>query len=303
MRTTYLISAIVLVGLLCAPPLAWGQMQRSGGMPGMSSPGMSSPGMFSANPMSSRSPGMGASPFGNSMGMSPFGSSMGMSPFGSSMGSPFGNSSSMSPYGNSMNRNGQPGFVGVNPNNGFIGVNPNMMNGMNPNMMNSMNPGMSRNNMMPGQMRPGQMRPGMNNNMFNPQMRPGQGMNANAATVRTQLTVGFQGATLDSQKVSSSITKRLADLPAVHWSSPGRVEMQGRTAILRGVVATQHDRDLAERVIRLEPGVGDVENQLVVASNSTSAQSAETYVSPAPAQPAPANTATEPAAANSPPAQ
>jgi hypothetical protein len=302
MRTTYLISAIVLVGLLCAPPLAWGQMQRSGGMPGMSSPGMSSPGMFSANPMSSRSPGMGASPFGNSMGMSPFGSSIGMSPFGSSMGSPFGNSSSMSPYGNSMNRNGQPGFVGVNPNNGFIGVNPNMMNtnGMNPNMMNSMNPGMSRNNLMPGQT----MRPGMNNNMnMFPQMRNGQNMNPNAVAVRTQLTVGFEGAALDSQKVSSTITKRLADLPAVHWSSPGRVEMQWRTAILRGVVATQHDSDLAERVIRLEPGVGDVENQLVVASNSTSAQSAEPYVNPAPAQPAPANTATEPAAANSPPAQ
>ena len=60
----------------------------------------------------------------------------------------------------------------------------------------------------------------------------------------------------------------LMRLPGLHWSNPGQIEIQGRTVILRGSVATEHDRDLAERVVRLEPGVEQVQNQLVVAPMS-----------------------------------
>ena len=56
------------------------------------------------------------------------------------------------------------------------------------------------------------------------------------------------------------------DLPGIHWGSAVQVEIQGRTAILRGVVATEHDRDLAARVVRLEATIEQVENKIDVAA-------------------------------------
>ncbi|HUT95440.1 MAG TPA: BON domain-containing protein [Thermoguttaceae bacterium] len=52
--------------------------------------------------------------------------------------------------------------------------------------------------------------------------------------------------------------------------SPMEVAIEGGTAILRGVVATEHDRVLAERVAKLEPGVRQVENLLTLAPASES---------------------------------
>jgi hypothetical protein len=43
-----------------------------------------------------------------------------------------------------------------------------------------------------------------------------------------------------------------------------RVAVTGRLAVLQGAVATPHDRRLAEALVRLEPGVADVQNDLVV---------------------------------------
>ena len=43
------------------------------------------------------------------------------------------------------------------------------------------------------------------------------------------------------------------------------MELLGRTAILRDAVALEHDRDLAERVVRREATVEQVQNQIVVA--------------------------------------
>ena len=48
--------------------------------------------------------------------------------------------------------------------------------------------------------------------------------------------------------------------------------MSGRSAILRGEVATEHDRVLAAELLRLEPGVGQVQNQLTVSSQAPSNQ-------------------------------
>jgi osmotically-inducible protein OsmY len=95
-----------------------------------------------------------------------------------------------------------------------------------------------------------------------------QGGSANTPSISTQLTVGFESRASDTQKFSTLLAQRLARLPALHWSSPGQIEVQGQTVILRGTVATEHDRDLAERVVRLEPGVDQVQNQLVVAPKS-----------------------------------
>ena len=90
--------------------------------------------------------------------------------------------------------------------------------------------------------------------------------------IRTTLTIGPELAVAPSPQVNSSIAEHLGVLPALHWQVPAQVEMQGRTAILRGVVATEHDRDLAERVARLEPTVDQVQNLIVVAGRSAPQQ-------------------------------
>ncbi len=47
-------------------------------------------------------------------------------------------------------------------------------------------------------------------------------------------------------------------------SSSIEASYQGRTVVLKGVVATARDRDLAAKLVRLEPGVDQVQNDLVV---------------------------------------
>lgn len=53
--------------------------------------------------------------------------------------------------------------------------------------------------------------------------------------------------------------------------SPLEVTIDGETATLRGLVATDHDRVLAGHVARFEPGVLNVENDLTVAASPSDA--------------------------------
>ena len=50
---------------------------------------------------------------------------------------------------------------------------------------------------------------------------------------------------------------------------PASVTMEGRTAVLRGKVATAEDRELAAALTLMEPDVKDVRNELVVDSLAT----------------------------------
>ncbi len=273
MRLTLAISAILFAALASEPPAAWGQMGSSG-MSGSS-------GMFG----SSRSFGSGlsagqSSAFGSSFGSS-FGSGMGGSSFGSMGGNSFGGggnsfgsmggSSFGSMGGNSFG--GQSPFVGVNQQQlsgrGFVGANQLNGAGMNPGMSGLGSGGMQGLGM-PGMQgmgnRASSMYPNDSGQYPNGQGNmPGNGRGG--VTIRTVLSVNFEPPAVAAPRFNSVVSKRLADLPAIHWRSPNQVEIRGRTAILRGVVATEHDRDLAERVARLEASVDQVDNQLVVASS------------------------------------
>jgi len=69
-----------------------------------------------------------------------------------------------------------------------------------------------------------------------------------------------------SSQVSAEIARHLQGMPALHFLTPVQVKLDGGTAILRGTVATDHDRELAGRVVLLEATVDDVVNLLAVAS-------------------------------------
>ena len=76
--------------------------------------------------------------------------------------------------------------------------------------------------------------------------------------------VGFSSRATLPDPFSQRVTAIVQRTPQVRTLSPVRVDMNGEVATLRGRVATQQDRELAENLIRLEPGVSDVRNELSV---------------------------------------
>jgi hypothetical protein len=77
--------------------------------------------------------------------------------------------------------------------------------------------------------------------------------------------LGFEPVEIPANEVALAIAERLRRLPALHFVTPVRVDLDGRTAILRGTVASGHDRDLAQRVVLLESAVDEVINLLDIA--------------------------------------
>jgi osmotically-inducible protein OsmY len=52
--------------------------------------------------------------------------------------------------------------------------------------------------------------------------------------------------------------------PRIEKLSPIQVQVQGQTAVLRGVVASEYDRRVAEQVVRMQPGIWEVKNELTL---------------------------------------
>ncbi|NQT17254.1 MAG: BON domain-containing protein [Planctomycetes bacterium] len=94
--------------------------------------------------------------------------------------------------------------------------------------------------------------------------RTGYGSRSRTTEIRARLRVGFSVVRPAPAQLSSRLVGRLEKSRWIHAQSPMEVAIEKGTAILRGAVATEHDRVLAERIARLEPGVRRVENQLTV---------------------------------------
>jgi len=75
---------------------------------------------------------------------------------------------------------------------------------------------------------------------------------------------------LRGQRAESVLVERLRRALGDRLRSPLEVTIDDQTAILRGVVATDHDRVLAGHVARFEPGVLNVKNELTVAATASS---------------------------------
>jgi hypothetical protein len=86
-----------------------------------------------------------------------------------------------------------------------------------------------------------------------------------ALTSTATAAFGSEPVAAPPSPVGLAIADRLRRLPALHFLTDVRVDFDGQTAILRGTVATRHDRELAERVVRLEATVDEVSNLLEVA--------------------------------------
>jgi hypothetical protein len=81
-----------------------------------------------------------------------------------------------------------------------------------------------------------------------------------------RLQIAFEHRSRSSSELNARLASRLqAKLPATA-TSPIEVSMGGGEALLRGVVASERDRKMAELLVRFEPGVRGVRNELQVRS-------------------------------------
>lgn len=112
-------------------------------------------------------------------------------------------------------------------------------------------------------------------NQLNQQMRRNQQMQQqmqrqsqqqngkNNKQVRVSMKIGFTNPAPVSNVVTQQMSTRLTKLPGLK-AGPIAVSMDAGTAVLSGRVATEYDRELAEGLALMEPGVGAVRNELIV---------------------------------------
>jgi hypothetical protein len=93
----------------------------------------------------------------------------------------------------------------------------------------------------------------------------GQTSNSSNTVVNSTLRLGFVHTGADAGEVTNSLSERLSKARRLTALSPVEIVIEGRTATLRGQVATEYDRVLAERLALLEVGIARVNNELVVA--------------------------------------
>ncbi|HYW80833.1 MAG TPA: BON domain-containing protein [Thermoguttaceae bacterium] len=118
--------------------------------------------------------------------------------------------------------------------------------------------------------------------MARPGGAPG-GRNA-ATSIRAAARLAFEAPQVDPGQVSASLVRRLQQPGQMQTRLPVEVTIDGQIATLRGQVATEYDRILAERFVRLEPGISQVANELVVGRTSTDTSEAPPQ-SPTPVEP------------------
>lgn len=93
-----------------------------------------------------------------------------------------------------------------------------------------------------------------------------QANNSREVEIRSEIRLGFAYEAPAQSELTTKLAGRLDGCSRIQSRGPYRISVDGGgMATLRGVVATEHDRMLAEMLIRLEPGVRQVQNDLTVA--------------------------------------
>ena len=87
--------------------------------------------------------------------------------------------------------------------------------------------------------------------------------------IRVPLKMGFAPPPASLTRVQK-FTGHLGKLPGIQFQGLPQIEMEDRTAVLRGVVASEEDRRLAEALAKMEPEVLAVRNELTVAAPAAS---------------------------------
>ena len=84
--------------------------------------------------------------------------------------------------------------------------------------------------------------------------------------LRIPIRMDFTITPAATTRFTAQFQKRLGKLPGLTMVSPIEVVADGDTVVLRGAVASEGDRQLAEDLAKLEPEVSKVRNELTVQS-------------------------------------
>lgn len=79
-----------------------------------------------------------------------------------------------------------------------------------------------------------------------------------------RLEIAFDYPTPTNSELAATIQRQMLKVPGMERLGSIEVSLEGRTAILRGAVATAHQRDVAAQLALLEPGVSQVQNELSI---------------------------------------
>lgn len=97
----------------------------------------------------------------------------------------------------------------------------------------------------------------------------GQNQSQSMPQIRIALKLGFRPQPISTTQMQA-FQSRLTKLPGMRFVGSPDVVMEGRTAVLRGKVASEDDRELAEALAKMEPDVLAVRNELQVVESSPS---------------------------------
>jgi hypothetical protein len=85
---------------------------------------------------------------------------------------------------------------------------------------------------------------------------------------RVEVRVGFTPPRQAPSELANTIRTRIAKILVDHKMSPPVLNMDGDTAVISGVAASENERDVIAMLIALEPGVRDVRNEMTLADSA-----------------------------------
>jgi hypothetical protein len=102
----------------------------------------------------------------------------------------------------------------------------------------------------------------------------GSGTNTSSTAPAYRMTVGFAARPPAPAALRADLQQVLAASTSLSESKGIQVAMDGSTVVLTGKAANDHDRRMAEGLVRLTPGVRDVRNQIQIPASEQLSASA-----------------------------
>jgi hypothetical protein len=106
----------------------------------------------------------------------------------------------------------------------------------------------------------------MNRNIARPSRdrQPATAVESVPQPMRVALRVAFDAPRPTASSITSRVRARLGKILADHGIDQPALTMEGDTAVLRGLAASDSQRLVLEKLVSLEPGVRQVRNEMVV---------------------------------------
>jgi hypothetical protein len=120
----------------------------------------------------------------------------------------------------------------------------------------------------------------MQGSQFN---QPGRTQSGRGSTpqLRVPISLGFTPRPIATSRITVQLQTRLGRLPALTTVEPLEVALEGEAVVLRGTVASEGDRQLAEELLMMAPEVTKVKNELKVQGLADTGASAPPVPTPA----------------------